>query len=61
MLSVRKPERERPLGRPKPRWDDNIKMDLREIEWGGMCWIHVGQDRDLWRTLVNTVMNFWVT
>jgi hypothetical protein len=39
---------------------DNIKMDLRELEWGGMDWIDLAQDRDQWRALVNMVMNFWV-
>jgi hypothetical protein len=44
-------------GRPKRRWDDNIRMDLREIGWEGVDWIHLAQDRDQWWTLVNTVMN----
>jgi hypothetical protein len=51
---------ERPLGRPKHRWVDNIKMDLREIGWDGIDWIDLAQDRDQWRALVNMVMNFWV-
>jgi hypothetical protein len=55
---VGKPEGKRPLGRPRRRWVDNIKIDLREIGWGGMDWIDLAQDRDGWRTLVNTVMNF---
>jgi hypothetical protein len=46
-------------GRPRPRWVDNIKMDLREIEWNGMDWIDPAQDRDQWRA-VNTVMNLRV-
>jgi hypothetical protein len=50
-----KPEGKRPLGRPKRRWMDNIKMDLREIERDGVDWIDVAQDRDQWRALVNTV------
>jgi hypothetical protein len=41
------------------RWEDNIKMDLREIGWGGMGWIDLAQDRHQWRALVNTVMNLW--
>jgi hypothetical protein len=41
-------------------WEDNIKMDPREIRWGGMGWINLSQDRDQWRALVNTVMNLWV-
>jgi hypothetical protein len=56
-ILVRKPEGERPLGRPRRRWVDNIKMDLREIVWDGMDWIELAQDRDQWRALVNTVMN----
>jgi hypothetical protein len=47
----------RPLGRPKRRCEDNIKMGIREIGWGGMDWIYLAQDRDQWRALVNTVMN----
>jgi hypothetical protein len=54
------PEGKSPLGRPRHRWVDNIKMDLREIGWGGMDWIDLSQDRDQWRALVNTVMNVWV-
>jgi len=53
-------ERERPLGRPRHKWDDNIKMDLQEVGCGGMDWIDVAQDRDRWRALVNAVMNFRV-
>jgi DNA-binding PadR family transcriptional regulator len=49
----------RQLGRHRRRWED-IKMDLREIEWGGMDWIHLAQDRDQWRALVNTVTNLRV-
>jgi hypothetical protein len=52
-----KPERKGPLGRLRRRRMDNIKMDLREIEWDGMDWIDLAQDRDQWRALVNTVMN----
>jgi hypothetical protein len=59
-IMVRKPERKRPLGRPRRRLEDNIKMDLREIGLSGMDWIDVVQDRDQWRELVNTVMNFRV-
>ena len=57
---VGKPEGRRPLGRPRRRWEDNIKMDLREVGWGGMDWINLAQDRDRWRALVNAVMNFRV-
>jgi hypothetical protein len=59
-ILVRKPEEKRPLGRPSRRWVDNIKMDLREIGWDGMDWIELGQDRDQWRALVNTVMKLRV-
>jgi hypothetical protein len=54
---VARPEAKRPLGRPKRRWVDNIKMDFREIGWNGMNWIELAQDRDQWKALVNTVMN----
>jgi hypothetical protein len=57
---VGKPEGRRPLGRPRRRWEDNIKMDLREVGCGGMDWISLVQDRDRWRALVNTVMNLRV-
>jgi hypothetical protein len=57
-LLVGKPEGKRPLGRPRRRWVGNIKMDLLEIVWGGVDWIGLAQDRDKWRTLVNSVMNF---
>jgi hypothetical protein len=60
MILVEKPEGERPLGRPRQRWEDNIKMDLREIGWGGMDWIDVAKYMDQWRALVNTVMNLQV-
>jgi hypothetical protein len=53
-------EGRRPLGRPRRRWEDNIKMDLREIEWGRTDWIDLVQDRDQWRALVNTVLNLRV-
>jgi hypothetical protein len=51
---VGKPEGKIPLGRPRHRWVDNIKMDLRKIGWGGMDWINLAHDGDWWRTLVNT-------
>jgi hypothetical protein len=57
---VGKPEGRRPLGRPRRIWEDNIKMDLREVGWGGMDWINLAQDRDRWRALVNAVMNLRV-
>jgi hypothetical protein len=55
-----KPEGKQPLGRPRRRWMDNIKMDLGEIGWDSMDWIDLAQDRDLWRALVNTAMNLRV-
>jgi hypothetical protein len=54
---VGKPEGKKPVGNPRRKCVDNIKMDLREIGWGGMNWIYLAQDRDQWRALVNTVMN----
>jgi hypothetical protein len=57
---VGKTEGRRPLGRPRRRWVDNIKMNLREIGWDGIDWIELAQDRDQCRALVNTVMNLWV-
>jgi hypothetical protein len=59
-ISVGKPEGKRPLGRPRPRWEDNIRMYLREIGWGGMNWNDLVQNRDQWRALVNTVTNLRV-
>jgi hypothetical protein len=59
-ILVGKPGGKRPLGRPKRRWEDNIKIDHREIGWGGMDWIDLAQNRDQWRALVNTVMNLRV-
>jgi hypothetical protein len=59
-ILVEKPEGKIPLGRPRRRWVDNIKMDLREIGWDGMDWIDLAQERDQWRALVNTVMNLRV-
>jgi hypothetical protein len=56
-ILVGKPEGKRPLGIPRRRWVDNIKMDLREIGWDGVDWNELAQDRDQWRALVNTVMN----
>jgi hypothetical protein len=57
---VRKPEGKRPLGRPRYRWVDNIKINLREIGCNGVDWIDLAQDRDRWRALVNTIMNLRV-
>jgi hypothetical protein len=54
---VGKPEGKRPLERPRRRWEDGIKMDLTEIGWEGVEWIHLAQDRDRWLAVVNAVMN----
>ena len=59
-VSVGKPQRKRPLGRPRRRWEDNIKMDLPEVGCGGMGWIELAQDRDRWRALANAGMNLRV-
>jgi hypothetical protein len=59
-LLVGKPEGKRPLGRPRRRWIDNIKMELLEIVLGGVDWIGLAQDRYRWRALVNSVMNLRV-
>jgi hypothetical protein len=52
--SVRKPERKRPLGRPRRRWEDGTRTYLSEIGWEGVDWIHVAQERDQWRAVINT-------
>ena len=57
---VGKPEGKRPMGRPRRRWVDNIRMDLQEVGYGYIDWIGLAQDRDRWRTLVSAVMNIWV-
>ena len=57
---VGKPEGKRPLGRPRRRWNDNIKMDLEEVGRGCGDWMELSQDMDRWRALVSTVMNFGV-
>jgi hypothetical protein len=59
-ILVGKPEGKQQLGRPRRRWEDNIKKDLSEIGWGGMDWIDLTLDRHQWRALVNTVMNIRV-
>jgi hypothetical protein len=59
-ILIGKPKGKRLHGRHRRRWEGNIRMDLREIEWGGVDWMHLAQDRDQRQALVNTVMNLWV-
>jgi hypothetical protein len=59
-LLVGKPEGKRPLGRPRCRWVDNIRMDLGAVGWGDVDWIDLAQDRNRWRALVNSVLNLQV-
>jgi hypothetical protein len=59
-LSVGKLEGRRPLGRPRLRWVDNIRMDLGEVGWGDVDWIRLAKDRNRWRALVNSVLNLRV-
>jgi hypothetical protein len=59
-ISVGRIEGKRPLGRSRRRWEDNIRMDLREIGWKGVDWVHLTSDGDQWRAFVNTVMNLRV-
>jgi hypothetical protein len=60
MVLMGKPEGKRPLRRPRRRWKDGIRMDLREIGWGSVDWIQLAQDRDRWWAFANTVMNLRV-
>jgi hypothetical protein len=60
-ILVGKPEEKRPLGRPRCRWENNIKIDIKEVLWEDVDWIHLVQDRDPWRALVNTVVKIRVT
>jgi hypothetical protein len=60
-ILVEKLERKKLFGIPRHRWEDNITMDLREIRFGVVDWIHLAQDRDWWWAVVNTVMNLWVS
>jgi hypothetical protein len=57
-ILVGRPEGRRQLGRPRRRWEDDIKMDFQEVGWGGFDWIDMAQDRDRWRAVVSAVMNF---
>jgi hypothetical protein len=59
-ILVAQPEGKRSLGRPRRRWEDNIKLNVRELGWGSMDWINLNRDRDQWRALVNTEMNLRV-
>jgi hypothetical protein len=59
-ILVGKPEGKRPFGRPRRSWENNVKMDLKEIWWKGVDWIRLAQDRDQWRVILNAVMNLWV-
>ena len=59
-LLVEKPGRKRSLGRPRRRWEDNIKMDLQEVECGDVDWVELAQDRDSWRAIANAVMDLRV-
>jgi hypothetical protein len=59
-ILVGRPEGRRPLGRPRRRWEDNIKIDLQEVGWEGVDWIDMAHDRDRWRAVVNAVMNLRV-
>jgi hypothetical protein len=56
-ILVEKPERRRPLGRTRHRWEDNIKVDLKQVVWGASRWMDLAEDTDSWRSLVNGVMN----
>jgi hypothetical protein len=60
MILTGKSEGRRPFGRLRHWWEDTVKMDLKEMTWGGMYWIHLGQDRDQWQAPVNMVTNLWV-
>jgi hypothetical protein len=59
-LLVGKPEGRRPLGRPRRRWVDNIRMDLVEVGWGDVDWVGLAEDRERWRALVNSILNLRV-
>jgi hypothetical protein len=59
-IFIGKPERKRSHRRPRRRWEDYIRMDLREVGWEGVDWIHLAQDRGQWRAVLGTVMNLWV-
>jgi hypothetical protein len=58
-ILIGKPERKRPFGRLRHRWEDNIRMNLGEIGWKVVDWVHLAQDRDMWWDLENMLMNLW--
>jgi hypothetical protein len=60
-MLVGKPEGKRLRGRHRLRWEDDVKMNLKEMGWDGMDWIHLAEGRDKWQAAVNTVMNVWLT
>jgi hypothetical protein len=57
---VGRPEGKKPCGRPRHRFDDNIRRDLQEMGWGGLDWINLAEDSVRWRVLANVIMNLWV-
>jgi hypothetical protein len=59
-IFVGKPDGKRTLGKPRRRWENNIRMNLMETRWEGVDWMHLGQDREQWRAVLNTVMNLLV-
>jgi hypothetical protein len=59
-IFIKKPNRKRPCRRPRHGWEDNIRIDLREIGWEVVDWIHLVQDRDQWCVLMNMAVNLWV-
>jgi len=58
-MHTKKPEGNRPHGRPRHRWEDNIRVNCRETGWEGVDWMHLCQDRDQWQAIVNMVVNIW--
>jgi hypothetical protein len=60
-ILVGKPDGKRPLGRPRRRWEDNIRMDLGKVGWEGADWVHLAQDTEQWRAVLNVVTKLWVS